>query len=187
MTDAESKPALSAREAAQALKEVERAGRRSEALLISAIAGPQLILWGVIWVVCNSFQQFGPPWAPILWLPGVIIGSVGSAILSRLCGGGGLDWRRGGSFLVVVFFMNAVAAGLGLHDPDQYNLLISLLVACSYLLVGIWRSGRLGWIGFLLAALILVGWWGVHAWFALWMGLVGGGTLILTGLWLRRL
>ena len=188
MTDAEPKPALTAREAARALKEVERAGRRTEALGLSAVAGPQLILWGVIWAVCNSVQQLGPHWAPLLWLPGVIIGSVGSAVLARRLGGvSGWDWRRAGSFLVLVGFMDTLAAGLGLREPTQYNLLVSLLVACSYMMFGIWRSGRLGWIGLVLAVLILIGWWGVHAWFALWMGLVGGGTLILTGLWLRRL
>lgn len=177
---------VSAGEAAAALKAVERAGRRSEALGFSAAAGPQLVVWGLVWLACNSFVQFGPPWAPAIWLPGVLIGTGFSIYVSRRCGAA-WDGRRGASFMVLVVFVYALVLGLGLKDPQQGNFLISLIVACAYMMVGIWRSAPVGWTGVAVAVLTIAGWWGVHPWFAVWMGVVGGGTLILTGLWMRRL
>jgi hypothetical protein len=183
----ERKGGLSVHEAAAALREVEQAGRRTQALTFSAAAGPQVMAWGVIWLVCNSFVQFGPPWAPAIWLPGVVLGTGLSIWLARRCGGVGWDLRRGATFLAIIGFVNALILGLAVTDPAQCNYLISLVVAVGYILAGLWRSGRLAWAGLVLAVLVLVGWWAVHPWFTLWMGVVGGGTLILTGLWLRRL
>lgn len=186
MSVEDTKGGLSVSEAAAALKTVERAGRRSEALGFSASAGPQLVVWGLVWLVCNSFVQFGPRWAPVVWLPGVLVGTGLSMWLGRRSGGGVWDLRRGATFLVLVGFMNALVAGLRITEPDRCNYLISLIVAAGYIMAGVWRSARLAVVGLVLAVLVLVGWWAVHPWFAVWMGVVGGGTLILTGFWMKR-
>lgn len=177
---------LSPAAAAAALKNVESAERRSHALGFSALAGTQLVLWGGLWLVCDTAIQFGPPWAPVVWAPGVLIGSIGSVILSR-SHGGSLDPRRALSFAVLIAFVNLIATGLRITAPADMTFLVSALVACAYIMTGIWRSGRLGVIGVFLLVVTAAGWWFARPWFALWMGVAGGGTLILTGLWMRRL
>ncbi len=48
----------------------------------------------------------------------------------------------------------------------------------------------MGWrmvaIGAALAVLSLVGFFAVHDYYLAYMGLVGGGSMVLSGLWLRR-
>ncbi len=63
---------------------------------------------------------------------------------------------------------------------------IPLLMAALYVIRGLWSGWRYSAIGIGLAALSLGGFFFLHHYFLLWMALVGGGTLILTGLWLHR-
>jgi hypothetical protein len=63
---------------------------------------------------------------------------------------------------------------------------VPLLVATTYVLLGIWIGGRYAAIGIVIAILTMVGFLLLPAHFLLWMAGVGGGALILTGLWLHR-
>src|SRR5580658_1361527 len=53
------------------------------------------------------------------------------------------------------------------------------------------RTGWLGWrlfmIGLAATLLILLGYYGIHSHYFLYMGCVSGGALMAGGLWLRRL
>ena len=53
-------------------------------------------------------------------------------------------------------------------------------------LLGLWIGWRYTAIGIGIAVLTLVGFFLLPMHFLLWMAGVGGGALILTGLWLRR-
>jgi len=58
-----------------------------------------------------------------------------------------------------------------------FNVIMSLTLRPNRFFVG---------LGLLMTALILVGYYLVPAWFNLWMGLVGGGTFILSGIFIRK-
>jgi len=58
-----------------------------------------------------------------------------------------------------------------------FNVIMSLTLRPNRFFVG---------LGLLMTALILVGYYFVPAWFNLWMGLVGGGTFILSGIFIRK-
>jgi hypothetical protein len=178
--------ALSAADAARALGEVDLASRRAAAFGTSVSFGAGLILWGLIWLVCNCVGQVFPAWAGQVWLPGVAVGAVGNWWLyrKRVKPMGARGWVSG---VAVYAFIAAAFAILKLHDPAQVNAFISLIVALTYVLYGLWRAGRIAWIGVGLAALTLIGWYAVQPYFYLWMGVAGGGSMILAGLWLRRL
>jgi hypothetical protein len=68
----------------------------------------------------------------------------------------------------------------------QIEAFIPLVVAASYAVMGCWVGLRLTVAGGALAALTLCGFFFVPAYFSLWMAVVGGGALVLGGLWLRR-
>lgn len=185
MTEDDAKTGVSPHEAAAALREVEKAGRRSQALGLSAAMGPQLMVWGLVWFVCNTVCQFGPPWAPAVWFPGVVTGVGASIVLTRRAGAP-FDGRRAGTMAVLFAFVNVVCLAFNLRDPAQQNLMVSLVVAVAYTIFGLWRSERLAWVGVVLGLLTVIGWWAVRPWFEVWMGVVGGGALFLTGFWMRR-
>ena len=52
--------------------------------------------------------------------------------------------------------------------------------------MGIWRGLRFRYAGIAVGALTLGGWFWLPEYFLLWMAAVGGGSLILVGLWLRK-
>jgi hypothetical protein len=85
----------------------------------------------------------------------------------------------------VIFFVCAIFTVLKPSDGAQVGAVIPLLVACCYVIMGIWIGVRLAVAGIVIAALTLVGFFYIPAHFALWMAAVGGAALIGTGLWLR--
>ena len=61
-----------------------------------------------------------------------------------------------------------------------------LVVAMFYALLGVWKGVRFLVAGAALAALTLGGMFWLPQYFLLWMAAVGGGSLVLVGLWLRK-
>ena len=72
-----------------------------------------------------------------------------------------------------------------MFDPFVALGVVSLIVALFYFLGGLWIGSRLAVTGLALAVLTLVGYYLFPAYFLLWMAVVGGGALILAGVWLR--
>jgi len=75
---------------------------------------------------------------------------------------------------------------VGRIDGAQIGALIPLLFAWIYIVMGVWMGWRFALAGVALGALTLGGFFLIHQHFLLWMAFVGGGTLVATGLWLRR-
>lgn len=172
--------------AASALDAVDRTRRRSFELRGYAHAGDILIVWGLVWLVCNLATYFGGPAAAKAWPVGVVIASVFSAVRGRVPGGGAARWRAFASVATIVALVMLVALIAEIRSPDQGNALISLFIAALYVLQGIWAGPRFAWIGLLLGGLVCAGWFYDRAHLDLWLGIGGGGALIVTGLWLRR-
>jgi hypothetical protein len=61
-----------------------------------------------------------------------------------------------------------------------------LMTGLVYAGVGIAFAPRYLWIGAAVFVASLVGFFFFHPWLAYWMAAVGGGGLLLSGLWLRR-
>lgn len=62
----------------------------------------------------------------------------------------------------------------------------TLVLALVYALVGTWRLQRYLWIGAGIFVLAMIGFVFFKPWLTFWFALVGGGSLILGSLWLRR-
>jgi hypothetical protein len=61
------------------------------------------------------------------------------------------------------------------------------LASLFYVLIGLWAGMRFVITGIAVAALTLGGFFYLPAHFLLWMAAVGGGALILAGLWMRNI
>ena len=68
----------------------------------------------------------------------------------------------------------------------QIGAFIPLVVAAGYALRGIWGGTRFFVAGGAIAILVLVGYFLLPGYFDPWMAAVGGGALVLAGIWLRR-
>jgi len=174
-------------DAASALASIETARERSGALRRYAHAGDKLIGWGLVWLVCNLATELVPVWGAKSWLIGVPAGILWSMMGPGLGGSSGKGAGRYALMgLAVAGFFVAILAVGDIHDQLQANVIVSLTVAIVYIAVGIWSGPRFAWIGLVLAALVLFGWFQDRTHLYLWLALGGGGALIVSGLWLRR-
>jgi hypothetical protein len=83
-------------------------------------------------------------------------------------------------------FAVSVIAVMQPHDPRQTGAFFPLLIAAGYGVFGSFGAPRVLALGAALAALTLAGFFTLRDIFSLYMAVVGGGGLILGGLWLRR-
>ena len=190
---------ISRDEAAQALADINDARGRVNQLHGYSDAAPFLMLWGLIWLVANSTTQFAPAAADMTWLAGIVIGTLLTVVLATLqarqrgvrdvnARGEASQFaaRMGMTQGIVLLFFIGLLTIVWPVDSRQFNALISLFWACAYMAGGIWIGMRLFWIGAITTVAILVGYFALEQYYALWMGLAGGGSLIAGGLWLRR-
>jgi hypothetical protein len=186
---------MSRAEAASALREVDQATARAVAMSGYRQASPHLILWGLIWAVGYALMRVVPTgqWG-LIWLPLDALGIVGSAIV-----GARIRAARGAqdagaprlaplviSFLSVALFIGCVYAVFSPVTTEPYLVFPALVIGLVYVVLGVWRMPRLAWIGAAVFALTMAGFIYLTPWLTLWMAAVGGGGLILGGLWLRK-
>ena len=62
---------------------------------------------------------------------------------------------------------------------------IGLVAMLCYIIAGIWFDTYLVWLGLVMTALILVGLFLFSSIFWWWIAIFGGGTLIVTGFYIR--
>jgi hypothetical protein len=174
-------------DAADALRLADEAERRSRVLRGYQSAAPHLILWGCVYAATYSFSYFQPMHGGLAWLIVVPLALIGDVAIS---------WRdrpnRADRLLMPVMiatflaFIVATTAIMRPHDPRQTAAFVPLAVAWAYVAMGAYHGRRMTFAGIALGALTVFGYFVVHAWLMLWMAAVGGGTLLLTGYWLRR-
>jgi hypothetical protein len=183
---------LSQQEAAVHLQEAEVTGRRSARAFGYRKASPHLILWGVIWGIGYAGTDFYPNLSGRLWYGLIAIGALMAFYLSRAAGRAAekTDWRQSVRLVgliaaFLVFFLTTYAI-LGPLKPAQYAVFPAVLVGMVYFGMGLWIGMRMIVTGAAIFALSVGGYFLIHQHFSLWMAVVGGGALILGGIWLRR-
>lgn len=183
-------------EAAKALEEVSRASDRIVTLKGYNHGAPYFIIWGLVWLVANTFTQFWPAQYNLAWGPGVILGVIASTVTgviqSRTIKPGAassIDARIGRRIGMTAFVMFGFIACLTfIARPEtsrDTNAMISIFFPFMYMGAGIWAGWRLFAIGLVTAAGIMAGYVWIEDYYALWMGMFAGGSLIAGGLWLR--
>ena len=175
-------------EARETLREIQKIERNSKKFHGYRMASPHLILWGIIWVIGYGGTFLRPQWLqawPLLSLLG-IVGSV--VIARRMADASRRDWRGFATGITIFAFIAAFFAVTGPLSTLAISATFPLWVAFLYALFGIWtRSTRLLVTGAVLGALVVIGFFALPRYFQLWMAAVGGGGLILGGIWMRGL
>jgi hypothetical protein len=181
---------LSPQDAAAALHDIEQAEQRSVRLHGYRQGSPHLILWGVLWAVGYGLTDLWPAHAPTIWAIVVPTGIVGGFIILRAARSGAkrVDvWRYCAVATTLGAFFSATFYVMGPVSGRQVSAFIPLFVATVYALASVWLGWRYAIAGVALAILTLAGFALLGRHFPLWMAGVGGGALVLAGLWLRRI
>lgn len=183
---------LSRSEASDALRDIRKTERRAFSAYGYRAVAPYLMLWGVVWFAGYGGTDLWPWTASWLWPAVTLLGFLLSAAMgmSRKTGKAGqssaIGWRIVGTWLIVALFIVGAIVLLKPKDGAQIGAFIALLVGATYGVIGLWGGARLAVAGFVICALTLAGYYTLHAHFGLWMAVVGGGTLMLSGLWLTK-
>jgi hypothetical protein len=176
-------------QAAESLHEIEHTVRRSAAAYGYQKASPHLIQWGVVWMAGYSLTYVRPQWSavwPVLVLLG-IAGDFGIARYTRSKGSLTSDWRFASTALALFLFFVALFAIMPPRSGAQAGAFFPIFVGLCYAIVGIWkRAARMVLVGLAVGVLTVGGYFWLPQYFLPWMAVVGGGALILGGLWLRR-
>jgi hypothetical protein len=170
-------------DAASALDAIERTRQRAGELRGYAHAGDIVIGWGLVWLVAN-LASYADPRGTIAWAIGIALATLFSMWRGRRHGKG--DWRAIASAFTCVALVILVLQIAGVDNALRGNALISIFVAAAYVIQGIWGGQRFAWIGLVITGCVVAGWFLDRPHLELWMGIGGGGALILSGIWLRR-
>ncbi|MDQ2641184.1 MAG: hypothetical protein M3Y79_11475 [Pseudomonadota bacterium] len=191
---------ITQQDASAALDAVAHADRRVREFKGSREASPYLILWGAIWLVCNAVTGLAPRFAGRPWEVALVIGALVTVLLVVLrvrrnrqdniyaASERALIGRRAATIgTAMMMFFPAMFTVLPPLTGMQNNAFISLSWAFVYMVAGAWVGLRLFFTGVATAAAVLVGYLLLREHYFLWMAVVGGGSLMLGGLWLRKL
>jgi hypothetical protein len=182
--------ALSIQQAAEALHDVERAQHRAVVLRGYEYGAPHFLLWGSVWVLGYAGTDLLPQQAGLIWLILDALGLLGGYLIVRAAPSTSTTATRGWRFAAVglcfAAFIGATYYILGARTGNQFGAFPALLMSLLYTLFGLWRGVRWAIVGVALFTLTVTGYVLLREHFMLWMSLCGGGTLLLTGLWMRR-
>jgi hypothetical protein len=190
---------ISQQEASEALSAIHSADQRVLQVRSYRYAAPFLILWGVIWAIANTASDISNIAGSRAWIIGSVVGAVLTVwfviriILERRRAGDSQDHRRltGSRFalmgIATWLYFPVMLLVLGPLTARQGNAFASLFWAFAYMFAGAWLGLRLFLIGLVTALAITAGFLFVHEHYFLWMAAFGGGSLIVGGLWLRKI
>jgi hypothetical protein len=175
-------------EAAAALGEIERTDSQTAELQVYEGAAPFFMVWGAVWVFGYTMTHFVPEYRNVFWVSGIALGAVLSIVLGQRLGtkGHGFSaWRYAAisAGIAGFFALASMVLKLNLREVDAF---VPLLFAGIYLAVGVFAGTRFAVCGAILAIATAVGFFNAGEFFGLWMAAAGGGVLLLTGFWLRR-
>jgi hypothetical protein len=180
---------ISAQEARAVLKEAEGVARHSGEVYGYSLSAPYCFIWGVGWFVgYMGLALFSLSNATWIWLAVLAAGAAACALVGRSQARRGVRSVRKTWLLFVVLyaFSFCMFAIFGPVGPMQIAAYWPLLWAGVYAGVGLWLGIRYIIVAAVLAALTLLCFFHFRDYFYAAMAFAGGGSLILTGFWLRR-
>ncbi|MEE9512667.1 MAG: hypothetical protein V3V46_01200 [Anaerolineales bacterium] len=176
-------------EANESLDVVRQATELTRQAVARAGTGYMLIIWGIVWLVGFLGSQFLGEAQGYLWLVLDVfaIGGMTVVILKSRRRVRSTHGKKIGIFWLALFVYGALIFWIAAPiRGNQYLLFITILVSFGYVVMGLWFSPPLLYIGLSITALAMVGWQLIPAYLGAWLALVGGGGLIASGIYIIR-
>jgi hypothetical protein len=180
-------------EAESALASIRETENHMRKAMNASGGGYQLIIWGVVLMVGYTLNQFADrlPLAFIIgtWIVLSVLGNTVSIVINI---------RRSRKFhspygarlgaIWGIFILFGFIGAFFVHPagPREINLLVYLMVMLGLAVTGLWVDLTLLWISLVFTGLMLFGYVVLPDYFFLWLAIVGGGSMIGSGLLLLR-
>jgi len=181
---------IDSKEASAALSDIDDMVRRVRQSRIYDFASLFMVVAGLFVTAGNLATFFVPQYSAVIW-PTVNVATVAvSAAVSIY------DHRRTGLlrfdlrifFVFVLFYAFGVLCTLvlGHYGPREMGTFWPIYFMLFYCIAGLWFGRAFLAIGLFITVLTLIGYFFItSAAFLLWMAVVNGGGLIVSGLWMR--
>ena len=180
------------KEAAAALNDIEQIVQRVRQSNIYDISSQILIVAGALVGFGNVANFLAPSHAAFIWIAVNVLTVASVAALSsmgpRMAGVQTFDFRVLGAFVLFYGFGILCSIVLGHYGPRELGAFWPIYFMLFYCIAGLWFGRAFIAMGLALIAMTLIGYFFVEGGaFLLWMAVVNGGGLILSGLWMRRI
>jgi hypothetical protein len=178
-------------EASAALSDINEIVARVRQSRIYDIASQMMILWGALVCVGNLATFMAFSYGGYIWIVINVLGVGGTAVLGtfdyRRTGVRSFDWRVLTTFLLFFFAFGLFCSlVLGHFGPREMGTFWPIYFMLFYCIAGLWFGRAFVAIGLGVTVMTLIGYFLITgAAFLLWMAMVNGGGLILSGLWMR--
>jgi len=184
---------ISSTEAEEALAAIQTMTQRTRHSIASGSAYISLIITGIVWLIGFTATQFLT--APLIVWIWIVTSAVGSAFATFMgiragkrvhIASAAVTGKRILTFWgLLILFTAAIISVVHPTDGKQITLLIILFAMIGQMGMGLLLSFSATWWTVPVAAVALLGYFLVPDWFYLWMGLLGGGVMIILGLYIR--
>jgi hypothetical protein len=181
---------IDSKEASEALSEINKMVQRVRQSRIYDLASQFMVVAGVFVVVGNLATFIAPRYGGVIWPIVNVLTIAVSAVVSTF------DYRRTGvrSFdfrvfaaIVLFYAFGILCTGvLGHYGPREIGTFWPLYFMLFYCIAGLWFGRAFLAIGVAITVLTLIGYFFISGpAFLLWMAMVNGGGLIISGLLMR--
>lgn len=171
-----------------ALATIARTERFVRRTILRWTVAPTLVTWGIVWLVGFLGTLFlAPTVSTPLWAGLVTLGLVvtfGLQALYERRVRSPLGRRIDLSWLVASGYLALWSSLLFPRDPHVASFVLVTGIMAGYVLIGVWLTRLMLILGLFVTAVATIGFLLGPTAFALLVGLLGGGALIVGGLWL---
>ena len=181
---------IDSREASAALSEINDMMARVRQSRIYDFASQFMVVAGAFVIVGNLATYFVPRQGGYIWIAINVLTIITSAVIgavgSRRVGIQGMDHRVLFAFMLFYGFGLLTTLVIGHFGPRGIGTFWPMYFMLFYCLAGLWFGRAFIYIGLGITALTLIGYFFITTdLFLIWMAMVNGGGLILSGLWMR--
>ena len=184
---------ISPSEAEKALAAIQTITQKTRNSIASGSAYISLIVTGIVWLIGFTATQFlAAPLIVWIWIVTSIAGSAFATFMGIRSGkrvriaSSALTGKRIAVFWgLLTLFAAAIIAVAHPAEGKQITLIIILFAMIGQMGMGLLLSFSATWWTVPVAAVALIGYFFMPDWFYLWMGLLGGGAMIVLGLYIR--
>jgi hypothetical protein len=184
---------ISPNEAEEALAAIQTMAQKTRHSIASGSVYISLIITGLVWLIGFTATQFlSAPLIIWIWIVTSIVGSVFATFMGirtakrvRITSSAVTGKRIVIFWVLLTLFAAAIIAVAHPTDGKQITLIIILFAMIGQMGMGLLLSFSATWWTVPVAAVALLGYFLAPEWFYLWMGLLGGGVMIVLGVYIR--
>jgi hypothetical protein len=183
---------ISPNEAEEELAAIQRMMQKTRHSIAGGGAYITLIVTGIVWLFGFLSTQFVPEISGYVWTVGSILGTILGIVLGFRMGkrvrspSTAPTAKRIGLFwLFLIFYAIAAITVARPTDGKQATIFIVLFIMLGQLAMGLLFSFSSVWWTLPITALALIGYFLFPGIFYLWMGVLGGGGMIVLAIYIR--